>query len=164
MHSPLSTCSVYMRVWLSECNLFNNRGEGSLVGVGVKMGRGLGGAHPGACALFPKPAEVMGVLGIMRVGQYQAVKAFGDKPWLMTRKSVVALICAGPLANWRKAVNYTKETPNLLRNMLNIPPLLGGWGETKQCSIFLVFLSKPNLKACIPIFLVLVFREYPQRT
>lgn len=94
----------------------------------------------------------MGVLGIMRVGQYQAVKAFGDKPRLMTRKSVVALICTGPLANRTKAVNYTKETPNLLRNMLNIPSLLGGRGNQKQCYIFLVFLSKPNLKASIPIF------------
>lgn len=94
----------------------------------------------------------MGVLGIMRVGQYQAVKAFGDKPRLMTRKSVVALICTGPLANRRKAVNYTKETPNLLRNMLNIPSLLGGRGNQRQCYILLVFLSKPNLKASIPFY------------
>lgn len=131
--------------------------------MGVESGMSEGGAHPGACALFPKPAEVMGVLGIMRVGQYQAVKAFGDKPRLMTRKSVVALIYTGPLAHRKKAVNYTKETPNLLRNMLNIPTHLGGRRNQKQCSVLLVFLSKPNLKACIP-FLLLVLREKPQRT
>lgn len=62
------------------------------MGVGVEVG----GGHilrPALC--FQSPAEVMGVQGIMRVGQYQAVKAFGDKPRLMTRKSVVALICTG---------------------------------------------------------------------
>lgn len=81
------------------------------------------------------------------------MKAFGDKPRLMTRKSVVALICTGPLAHRRKAVSYTKETPNLLRNMLNIPPLLGGLGgNQKQCSIPLVFLSKTNLRPASHFF------------
>lgn len=125
------------------------------MGVGVEVGRRGVGEHilrPALC--FQSPAEVMGVLGIMRVGQYQAVKAFGDKPRLMTRKSVVALICTGPLAHRRKAVSYTKETPNLLRNMLNIPPLLGGLGgvDQKQCSIPLVFLSKTNLRPASHFF------------
>lgn len=135
MRSPPYAWTVYRRVWLSECNLFNKRGKGSLAVGGSRRPGGRGDAYPGACALFPKPAEVMGVLGIMREGQYQAVKAFGDKPRLMTRKSVAALMCTGPLAHRRKAVSYTKETPNLLRNTLNIPPLLGGRGKQKQCSI-----------------------------
>lgn len=98
----------------------------------------------------------------MRVGQYQAVKAFGDKPRLMTRKSVVALICTGPLAHRRKAVSYTKETPNLLRNMLNIPPLLGGLGgNQKQCSIPLVFLSKTNLRPASHFFFVVGLEGKP---
>lgn len=63
-------------------------------------------------------------------GQYQRVKAFGDKPWLMTRKSEAALIYTGPLAHRGKAVCYTKETPNLLRDMLNIPLLLGTKNST----------------------------------
>lgn len=53
------------------------------------------------------------------------MKAFGDKPWLMTRKFKDALIHTGPLAHVGKAVCYTKETPHLLRNTLNIPLLLG---------------------------------------
>lgn len=106
---------------------------------------------------FQSPAEVMGVLGIMRVGQYQAVKAFGDKPRLMTRKSVVALICAGPLAHRRKAASYTKETPNLLRNMLNIPPLLGGLkGKPKTVLHPSGFPLKNQPQACIPFFVVVV--------
>lgn len=137
------------------------------MGVGVEVGRRGVGEHilrPALC--FQSPAEVMGVLGIMRVGQYQAVKAFGDKPRLMTRKSVVALICTGSLAHRRKAVSYTKETPNLLRNMLNIPPLLGGLGgEPKTVLHPSGFPFKNQPQACIPFFfLLLVLRENPRRT
>lgn len=56
----------------------------------------------------------------------------------MTRKSEVALIYSGPLAHRGKAVCYTKETPNLLRDMLNIPLLLG----TKKSLSFLLVQVK----------------------
>lgn len=70
-------------------------------------------------------------------GQYQRVKAFGDKPRLMTRKSEAALINMGPLARPEKAVCYTKETPNLLRDMLNIPLLLGSKNSAPSLSLSL---------------------------
>ncbi len=83
-------------------------------------------------------------------GHYQRVKAFGDKPWLMTRKSEAALICTGPLAHRGKAVCYTKETPNLLRDMLNIPPLLGSEKSTPSLMSVLVMGAFQNsLQACI---------------
>lgn len=108
----------------------------------------------------------MGVLGIMRVGQYQAVKAFGDKPRLMTRKSVVALICAGPLAHRRKAASYTKATLNLLRNMLNIPPLLGGLKGKPKTVLHprgFLFKNQPRPVSHFLLLLLLVLREKPQK-
>lgn len=90
-------------------------------------------------------------------GQYQGVKAFGDKPWLMTRKSEVALIYAGPLAHRGKAVCYTKETPNLLRNMLNIPLLLGTNNSVSLCVLYMGAIQN-SLQACI-LFHSWFFRE-----
>jgi len=94
-----------------------------------------------------------GCAGIMG-SQYQGVKAFGDKPWLMTRKSEVALIYMGPLAHPGKAVCCTKETPNLLRDMLNIPLLLG----TKKIFISLYWCNSKQSAGLHPISL-LVFKE-----
>lgn len=89
-------------------------------------------------------------------GQYRRVKAFGDKPWLMTRKSKAALIYTGPLAHRGKAVCYTKKTPNLLRDMLNIPPLLG---TKKEDSVSPFYGCNSKQSAGLHPISLLVFRE-----
>lgn len=86
------------------------------------------------------------------------MKAFGDKPWLMTRKSEATLIYMGPLAHRGKAVCYTMETPNLLRDMLNIPYF---WGPKRALHLSVGPLYGCNSKQSAglhPISL-LVFRE-----
>lgn len=62
----------------------------------------------------------------------------------MTRKSEVALICTGPLAHRGKAVCYTKETLNLLKDALNIPPF---WGPKRSAPPLSVLTC---VQACIP--------------
>lgn len=125
-----------------ECNFFNKRGRGSF----------RGGDHilcqsPALCF---QSQQKWWVCWDNEGGHYQRVKAFGDKPWLMTRKSEAALICTGPLAHRGKAVCYTKETPNLLRDMLNIPPLLGTEKSTPSLMSVLVMGAFQNsLQACI---------------
>lgn len=60
----------------------------------------------------------------------------------------MALICTGPLAHRWKAMCYSKETPNLLRDLLNIPLLL----ESAECSLSLSALFMGvllnSLQAC----------------
>lgn len=99
----------------------------------------------------------------MRVGQYQAVKAFGDKPRLMTRKSVVALICTGPLAHRRKAVSYTPRRPLIsLGICLTFLYFWGAERSKNSAQFLLVFLSKTNLTAfSLFFFFTLVLRQTP---
>lgn len=73
----------------------------------------------------------------------------------MTRKSEVALIYKDPLAHRRKAVCFTKGTPNLLRDMLNIPPLLG----KKELSICPFYGCNSKQSAGLHPILLLVFSE-----
>lgn len=123
---------------------------------------------PEPCALFPKPAEVMGVLGIMRgvsIGGW--VKAFGDKPQLMTRKSVVALMCTAPLARRGKAARATPRR-GLICLAICLTFLHFSEGNQKHCSISLVFpFRTPPSTAPTPglhPILLLVFQGKPERT
>lgn len=135
VHGFLCLCCLHQS--LTDCNFFNKRGRGSLR-VGSRP-------VPEPRTVFRKPGEVMDNEG----GQYQRVKAFEDKPRLMTRKSEVALICTDPLAHWSKAVCYTKETPNLLRDMLNIPLLLGEKEPSISPSVLFMGAIQNSLQACV---------------
>ena len=98
----------------------------------------------------------------MRGGQYQRVKAFGDKPRLMARKSEETLIYTGPLARRGKAVCYTKETPNLLRDTLNIPLLLGTGmrAPSVRLSVCPFYGCNSKQSAGLHLISLLVFTEY----
>lgn len=80
-------------------------------------------------------------------GQCQGVEAFGDKSWLMTRKSSTALICTRLLAHSGKSACYTTETHNLFRDILNIPPLL--WSKGRTPSDCFEMFCRPPSQFCI---------------